>query len=155
MKQLLLASGNKNKIAELNTLLEGEDWQILSLDDFPEFEMPPEDGETFAHNAMTKALAAAEYSGILTMADDSGLAVEYLDGAPGIYSARFAGTDKDSEANNRKLLELLSDVPQDKRKAAFHAAIALATPLGDAVYIEQTCEGEIALCPCGGKRLRL
>ena len=149
MKKLLLASSNKNKIAEINALLEGQGWQILSLDDFPAFEMPPEDGDTFVKNAMIKALAAAEYSGILTIADDSGLAVEYLDGAPGIYSARFAGLEKDSEANNRKLLKLLEGVPKEKRQAAFHAAIALATPLGDAVYIEQTCEGEITLCECG------
>lgn len=149
MKKLLIASENKNKVRELQELLAGEGWQILSLSDFPDLELPPETGKTFAENAMIKALAAAEKSGLLTMADDSGLAVDCLDGAPGVYSARYAGPDKDDKANTEKLLALLQDVPQEKRKATFHAAIALATPEGEAVYIEQTCNGEIARSESG------
>ena len=149
MKQLLLATENLNKVRELKELLAEEDWQIFSLADFPEIEMPPEEGSSFSENAMVKALAAAQASGLIAMADDSGLAVDYLDGAPGIYSARFAGQEKDYQANNQKLLELMAGVSEEKRTAAFHSAIAIATPSGEACFIEQTCSGVIALIESG------
>lgn len=148
-KRLVLSSRNNYKLAELKGLLSDLDVQILSLKDFPE--MPPvaEDGKTFKENAAKKALAAAQYTRLLALADDSGLEVDALNGQPGVFSARFSGEGATDEANNAKLLELLRDVPEGKRTARFRCAIAIATPEGEISYAEGACEGMIAFAPRG------
>ena len=101
---------------------------IRTLDEFPEAPEVVEDAETFAGNARKKAVETARALGLWVLADDSGLAVDALDGAPGVLSARFAGVHGDDEANNRKVLEALADVPDERRGAAFVCALALADP---------------------------
>ena len=131
MTKLVLASRNRKKIAEMQTLLnEGasDEIVILSLDDVGFEGDIEENGTTFEENALIKAKAASEFSGLGAIADDSGLMVDALDGAPGVYSARFAGDHGDDEANNQLLLKELTGVPDEKRTAAFQCAIALLRP---------------------------
>lgn len=151
--KLLVASTNAKKLRELRELVEGLCVEIVSPADL-EHPLPEviEDAETFAGNASKKALAYARASGLPTVADDSGLCVDALGGAPGIYSARYSGeepaADRD-EQNNAKLLRELEGVPLAERGAAFHCAIALALP--DAVFrvVEARWRGEITLGPRG------
>ena len=123
MKKLVLATNNKGKIVELKKLLGGLPFEVTSLQDYPEIPEISETGSTFKENALIKARAAAQYTGHLALADDSGLQVDALDGAPGIYSSRFAGPEKDDAANNKKLLNLMKGVPVEKRKARFRCAV--------------------------------
>ncbi|MCL4514017.1 MAG: XTP/dITP diphosphatase [Firmicutes bacterium] len=148
-KRLVLSSRNNYKLTELKGLLSDLEIQIASLKDFPE--MPPvvEDGKTFKENAAKKALAAAQFTKLLALADDSGLEVDALHGQPGVLSARFSGEGATDEANNARLLELLRDVPEGKRAARFRCAIAIATPEGQIEYAEGSCEGAIAFAPRG------
>lgn len=147
--KLLVASGNKHKVAEIAVLLGGTAWEVCSLAEYPELELPPEDADTFAGNAHIKAAYAAKMTGLWTLADDSGLAVDALDGAPGVYSARFAGEQKDDAANNAKLLEALRDVPEAERTARFVCALALVSPEGQAFFTEGRCEGSIIFAERG------
>jgi len=150
MKKILVATTNLHKLAEIKAIFAQEgmaDWQIVSLADYPQYAAPEENGKSFAENAMLKAIDAAKMSGLLTLADDSGLTVDALDGAPGIHSARYAvsdGFDHNDAANRAKLLSALADTEDENRTAAFVCAAALATPDGDAVFIEGCCEGVIA-----------
>lgn len=141
--ELVLASGNKGKIAEFQRLLNDLDIQVHSMKEYPEIGEIIEDGATFAENALKKARTVCEATGKPAMADDSGLMVDYLDGAPGIYSARFAGEAHDDAANNAKLLEMMKDVPDDKRGAQFFCAIALALPNGEVYTVEGFCRGTL------------
>jgi XTP/dITP diphosphohydrolase len=136
--ELLIASGNPKKLAEIGRYLEGTGMVVVSPADIGGIPEVVEDGLTFAANAEKKARAAALASGLLTLADDSGLEVDQLDGAPGVHSARFAGTHGDDEANNRRLLEELETVPDAERGARFFCALALARPDGE---IEARFEG--------------
>lgn len=138
-----MASGNKGKIAELNKLLAHLNITIKSLGDYPTMPETVEDGETFQQNAIKKAREAAQFTGILALADDSGLEVDYLKGLPGVHSARFAGEPKDDAANNRKLLELMQGVPWEKRTARFRCVMALCTPQGEIFTSDGSCEGYI------------
>lgn len=147
MAKLLLATENLHKVREFQQLL--SDWQIYSLKDFPQLQLPPEDGETFQENALIKALAAAEQSGLPALADDSGLVVEALGGAPGVHSARFAGEEKDDAANNARLLQLMADIPPEERQAAFCCVVALAFPDGAFYTTQGRCQGQIARVPAG------
>ncbi|MBQ9992755.1 MAG: XTP/dITP diphosphatase [Firmicutes bacterium] len=142
-KQLVLATENKNKVREMQALLEGTGFEVYCLSDFPKVTLPPEDGISFVENAAVKACFVARELEMLALADDSGLCVDALNGAPGIYSARYAGEDKDDKANNRKLLEELTNVPEDKRQAAFHCAIAIADPEDNFIFFEGECPGII------------
>ncbi len=126
--KILLATGNKNKIREFRGLFSDLNVQVLSLCDVPGLELPPEEGATFAENALAKARYAASYSGLNTVADDSGLVVGALGGAPGIYSARYAGPRATDRENIDKLLEEMRAVPPDKRGASFVCAIAYVEP---------------------------
>lgn len=146
---LLIATGNKNKVKELQEMLEPTKWQVKSLKDFPQVVIPPEDKPDFLGNAMVKAKAAAEQTGLLTLADDSGLVVDALDGAPGVHSARYAGEGHDDEANNQKLLAELAGCPMEKRTARFVSCIALVTPDGRVESATGTCEGSIGLEKAG------
>ena len=148
-KRLVLATENQNKVREMRELLVGTDFEILSLGDFPDITLPPEDGETFIENAAVKACYVSRMTGMLALADDSGLAVDFLDGAPGVYSARFAGEDKSAAANNDKLLSLLAGVPLEKRAAAFKCVIAVADSKDNFIFFEGECAGIIGEEPRG------
>jgi len=142
--KLVLATKNEGKVREMTKLLAEQDIEVLSLADFPEIEEIVEDGETFRENAVIKATEVCMQTGLTTLADDSGLEVDYLEGLPGVYSARFAGEEKDDSANNKKLLELLDGVPEEQRTARFKCVIAVAD-IDCFVYIaEGTCTGIIA-----------
>ena len=149
-KRLLLATGNAHKAREIKEILRAaglRGWQLLDLSAYEDYEAPEEDGGSFRENAAIKAVAAAGFSGLVTLADDSGLCVDHLDGAPGIYSARYAGTGDDGD-NRRKLLAALSGVPDEQRTAAFVCCACLAFPAenGDVGlwYGEGRCPGRIA-----------
>lgn len=149
MTKLVLASRNRGKLKELNQLLGGLGYEVISLEYFnglPEIE---ETGITFQENAVLKAREAARMTGNLCLADDSGLEVDYLGGAPGVYSSRFAGPEKDDLANNTKLLSLLEGVPFQERTARFRCVVAVASPEGLAETVEGVCEGIIGVEPKG------
>ena len=139
--ELVLASGNKGKLAEFQRLLDGLDVQIHSMKDYPEIGEIVEDGSTFAENALIKARAVCKATGKPAMADDSGLAVDALNGAPGIYSARFAGEQRSDADNNAKVLQLMETVADADRTARFFCVIAIVLPDGREYTVEGTCEG--------------
>jgi len=129
-KQIILGTHNPNKICEICAILNGLPLEILTMNDFPKITEVEETGKTFVENALLKAREVYRQSGVITLSDDSGLEVDALGGAPGIYSARYAGEAKDSAANNRKLLEELRDVPEHEREAQFRCVVAIAGPGG-------------------------
>jgi len=141
---LILATRNNGKVEELKALLKGMPVKLASLADHPEVPKTVEDGDTFLANARKKAREVAEATGQWALADDSGLAVDALDGAPGVISARYAGKDGDHASNNQKLLKEMKDVPEGQRQAAFVCCMVLASPDGKEWDIEDRCEGEIA-----------
>ena len=141
--ELVLASGNKGKLAEFQRLLDGLDVQIHSMKEYPEIGEIVEDGSTFAENALIKAKAVCKATGKPAMADDSGLAVDALNGAPGIYSARFAGEQRSDADNNAKVLQLMETVADADRTARFFCVIAIVLPDGREYTVEGTCEGTI------------
>lgn len=147
--KVVLATRNVGKIREIAEILSPHAFEVISLREFPEIGEIIEDGSTFKENAMIKATVVAGHTGLLALADDSGLEVDALDGAPGIFSSRFAGEEKDDQANNRKLLDLLSDVPAEKRTARFKCVVAIAEPDGWAHIAEGSCEGVIIEEPRG------
>ncbi|MDD5434169.1 MAG: non-canonical purine NTP pyrophosphatase [Nitrospira sp.] len=130
--KIVLATKNRGKIEEIKYILKesgiADAVEIRSLSDYPEIPEIVEDGATFSENARKKAEAVAGYTGLIAIADDSGLEVDALNGAPGIYSARFAGEKATDAENIRKLLKLLKGVPKEKRGARFVCVIAVATP---------------------------
>lgn len=141
MKKLVVATKNRGKIRELSTALSGLPLQVVPLDHYPNAPDVEETGSTFAENARIKAAAYAEFTGELAIADDSGLEVDALDGAPGVLSSRFAPTTSE---RNEKLLDLMRDVPEGERSARFRCAIVVATPAGRSWVVEASVEGEIA-----------
>ena len=141
--KVLLATQNKGKVKELQELLAGEDIEVLSLLDIENWEEVAESGSTFAENAALKARIAAQRTGLVSLADDSGLEVNALHGAPGVYSARYAGEPKDDDRNNEKLLKELEGVPEDQRTARFRCALVVATPTGEEYLTEGVVEGRI------------
>lgn len=147
--KVVLATRNEGKVREIADILAPHGFEVVSLREFPELGEITEDGATFRENAMIKAAAVSGHTGLLALADDSGLEVDALDGAPGIYSSRFAGEEKDDQANNRKLLELLSDIPAERRTARFQCVVAIAEPDGWVHIAEGSCEGVIAKKPRG------
>ena len=153
MPILILATRNRGKRGEIQALL-GADIHVQSLDDFPNAPDTIEDGDTFEANASKKAREIAKYTGLPALADDSGLVVDALDGAPGIYSARYAGQHATDEDNNRKLIANLRDInlrdiPENHRTARFCCAIALAAPDGRVQTAQATWEGRILTSPRG------
>ncbi len=141
--KIILATQNQGKVRELRELLVDEDIEVLSLLDIPDWEDVEENGVTFAENAALKAREAVRRTGLIALADDSGLEVDALDGAPGVYSARYAGEPKDDERNIDKLLHLLEMVPENKRTARFRCALVMATPFGEEYLTEGAVEGHI------------
>jgi len=124
MKRLVLASGNAGKLAEFNAMLAHLPYEIVPQKSLG-VEDVPENGLTFVENALIKARHACAVTGLPALADDSGLIVDALGGAPGLYSARYAGSPTSDAANNAKLLEAMQDVPDDQRHARFYAVIVL------------------------------
>jgi XTP/dITP diphosphohydrolase len=148
---LLVASRNPKKLAELRRVLDAagvSGLRLLSLDDVAPFDEAPETGATFEENALAKARDAFLASGLAAVADDSGLAVDALNGMPGVLSARWAGAHGDDEANLRLLLGQLGDVPDERRGAAFVSACALVSPSGETV-VRGEWAGGIAREPRG------
>ncbi|OGX04272.1 MAG: non-canonical purine NTP pyrophosphatase, RdgB/HAM1 family [Omnitrophica bacterium RIFCSPLOWO2_12_FULL_50_11] len=143
-RRLLMASTNQKKLKELQDLLADVPFELLSLRDFPGVKDVVEDRNTFLENARKKALSFARQTGCLTLADDSGLTVDCLDGAPGVYSARYAGPEKNDLRNCEKLLKALEGVPNGKRGAAFQCAIALASPEQVFATVEEDVRGRVA-----------
>lgn len=138
---LLLATSNPGKRIELLAFLPAG-IEVLTLKDL-NIELPPEDGESFSAIATVKATVAAQASGLLAIADDSGLEVDALGGAPGIWSARYAGGATDDARNRAKLLSSMQGIPLDKRTARFRCAVALASPGGEVECRNGVCEGTI------------
>ncbi len=146
---IVLATRNKNKAEELKRITEGMPVSIFTLDDFPGSPETEEDGATFEANAIKKALATARYTGRPALADDSGLEVYALGGAPGIYSARYAGVGANDEQNTRKLLSEMRSLVKDKRGSRFVCCIALAFPDGNTYTFYGYAEGRIGTEPRG------
>ena len=149
MRELLLATTNYHKLEEYRAIFSGLPFHFLSLHDIHLHLDVEETGTTFAENAELKALVYARASGMLTLADDSGLEIDALGGAPGIYSARFAGKETSYEERFRLLLEQLKGLTREQRTARFRCAIALAEPSGYYQTVEGTLEGLIADTPRG------
>ncbi|PKR82839.1 non-canonical purine NTP pyrophosphatase [Heyndrickxia camelliae] len=142
-KQVIIATKNKGKAKEFEKLFSPYDIKVRTLLDFPDVADIEETGITFEENAIIKAESISKQFHTMVISDDSGLVVDALDGRPGIYSARFAGEEKDDEANIQKLLFEMETVPQEKRTARFYCAIALAIPGEETITVSGTCEGEI------------
>lgn len=140
---LVIGTGNPGKLREYARMLRTSDWDLRSLDGYPGAPEVCEDGASFAANAREKALAYARHSGEVALADDSGLEVDALGGAPGLHSARYAGVPANSAANIAKLLAALQGVAPERRTARFRCVVAAAAPDGAWVFAEGTCEGAI------------
>ncbi|MGE5528890.1 MAG: XTP/dITP diphosphatase [Patescibacteria group bacterium] len=149
MRRLVLATRNEGKLNEVKALLGDLDLELVDLTSYPGAPEVEEDQPTFAGNARRKALAIAAHTGEWALADDSGLEVKALHGAPGVHSARYAGMYGDDAANMKKLLAELRDVPGDRREARFTCALALATPDGRIIEAEGECKGRIGFGPKG------
>lgn len=147
--ELVVATGNAGKLREIRRLLADSGIEVLGLGEFPGLPEVIEDGLTFAENARKKAATVARLTGRLTLADDSGLAVDALGGRPGIHSARYAGSDAGDDDNNRKLLAELAGVPAEQRQAAFHCVMALCRPDGDCRFFEGMLPGLVLEAPRG------
>jgi non-canonical purine NTP pyrophosphatase (RdgB/HAM1 family) len=132
----VLATNNRKKVEEMRHIigLMDKETRLFSLDDFPAFEEAVEDGDTFEANAVKKAEHVARHTRMMAIADDSGLEVDALEGAPGVYSARYAGEDADDAANNKKLLDALKDVSDEERGARFVCCIAIASKEGTKTF---------------------
>lgn len=140
--RILIATRNRHKLGEIRAILERTDIEWLDLSAFPAAPTVEEDLPTFEGNAVKKAVELARFSGLWTLADDSGLEVSALGGAPGVRSARYAGEPADDAANNRKLLAAMDR--QADRSACFRCVVALAHPRGDCRWVEGRCEGLLA-----------
>lgn len=149
-RTVVVATGNPHKVIEIEAILSTvmRDVRFVALGELGDFPDPVEDGETFSDNAHIKAVTALDETGLsMAVADDSGLCVDALDGAPGILSARYAGTHGDDAANNAKLLRELADVPEGRRGAHFHSSVVLVERDGDgegATAGNGDCNGRIA-----------
>ncbi len=147
--RLIIATGNEDKVREIDEILEGTGFEAISMKQAGFNPDIVEDGTTFEENALKKAMAVHELSGEYVMADDSGLCIDALDGAPGIYSARFCGEDSTYEEKFRKIFEMLADVPEDKRTAQFVCAIAVVKPDGTSFTVRGECRGVLHEKPVG------
>jgi XTP/dITP diphosphohydrolase len=149
---LVLATRNQGKIREFRRILDAISngaINLLGLEEFPDTTDVEETGSSFIENAFLKARSICAETGLPAIADDSGLCVDALDGAPGIYSARYAGVHGDDRANNAKLLLALKDIPEEKRSAHFTCAAALVLPDGREHVSEEIFEGSILFAPIG------
>ena len=147
--KLVIATQNKGKVAEFERLLGPKGIEVVSLLDYPDLPEVEETGNSFEANARLKAETIAKRLNLPVLADDSGLVVPYLNGAPGIYSARYAGQPKSDQANIDKLLREMSQASGDQRQAYFVACLVLASPDHDSHVVEGRAYGTIALEPSG------
>jgi XTP/dITP diphosphohydrolase len=144
MSVLLLASQNPGKLGEMRVLVDGLPFRVVGPREIGIANAPDETGASFLENATIKALAYARASGLLTVADDSGLSVDALDGGPGLYSSRFGGEGASDLDRNRLLLETLRGVPRERRRARFTSAVAVAKDAAVLFQAEESVLGEIA-----------
>jgi len=147
--RVVLATRNRHKVEELRRILSPYDVELTSLEDYPDVPDVAETGETFADNAILKARAVAAATGLVAVADDSGLWGEALNGLPGVLSARWAGRHGDDVANLELVLAQIGDVPDDRRGAAFVCAAAAVSPDGRVVLAEGRVEGTLIKAPRG------
>jgi XTP/dITP diphosphohydrolase len=150
--ELLVATTNPGKLAEVEAALKGFPIRIISLNQLGTWPKVIEDGKKYEENALKKARTLADFSGYVTLADDSGLEVDALGGAPGIYSARYSGEEGDDVRNNEKLLHALAGVPQEKRAARFVCVLALCSPNSSGKrerVFRGECDGWIVFAPRG------
>lgn len=145
MSRVLLASRNAKKLAEMERILREHlpGVEVVGLDDVAPYDEPVEDAPTFVGNALLKARAGVAVTGLPTLADDSGLCVDALNGMPGVLSARWSGPPKDDARNNRLLLDQLHDVPDERRGAHFACAVALCHPDGRELVVEGRMDGRV------------
>lgn len=143
MKKIIFATTNKNKVREVNMIMEGFDVELCTMEEAGVKVDIVEDGTTFEENAVIKAKTVMEATGEIAIADDSGLEVDYLDGAPGIYSARFLGEDTSYDVKNNYIIDKLKDAKGKERSARFVCAIAVAFPDGEVITCRGTIEGLI------------
>ena len=142
---VVLASRNRKKSEEIRALLAPHGIDVVSVAEFPDAGEVDEDGDTFAANAAKKASQVARQVGHWTIGEDSGLRVDALNGAPGVYSARYSGPSATDESNNAKLIAAIAGVPDEKRSAEYVCHIAVADPTGNVrLSVEATCRGRIA-----------
>ncbi|MBF0285838.1 MAG: XTP/dITP diphosphatase [Magnetococcales bacterium] len=147
--KILLATRNRKKLAELQRVTAGLDVQWLTLEQFPDCPEVEETGSTFLENARLKAEAVSLHAGVAALADDSGLVVDALDGAPGVRSARYAGPGATDADNCALLLNQLQPTPEGRRAARFVCVLALVEPGGEPHFFEGRVEGRIAFHPAG------
>jgi XTP/dITP diphosphohydrolase len=146
---VIFATKNLGKIREIRRALKGLWLQIYALDDFPNVPEIKEDGKSYTENALKKARFCSKYFGKLTIADDSGLEVDTMNGLPGIYSARYAGEKASNRENNQKLLSEMKGIPLSKRGARFKCAIAIVSPDGREAVAEGSCKGRVGFREVG------
>jgi XTP/dITP diphosphohydrolase len=149
IKEMILATKNRHKGEEIKSILKDLDIKIVPMTSFPDYPVTVEDGATFEENAAKKASEAAKFFKKWTIADDSGLEVDYLSGRPGIYSARYAGRNCSYHDNNKKLLAELKNVPEEKRTANFRTVIAVSSPDGRLFLADGKIFGTIRRCAVG------
>ena len=147
--EIVIATRNSGKLREIEAILAPLGLKILSLRDFPGIPEIIEDGQTFEENAVKKAAAVSRQAGRMAVADDSGLAVDALQGRPGVFSSRYAGEEATDAERYQKLLKEMAGTPPGKRGAAFICAMAVAATDGKAETVVGQCRGEIALAPKG------
>lgn len=143
MKTVMIATKNKGKAREFEGMFAPLGYKVQTMLDFEGIEDVEETGKTFEENAILKAAALSKMTGEVVIADDSGLIVDALGGAPGIYSARYAGLEKSDNANIEKVLKELEDTPDEERTARFYCALAIASPGKETITVHGTCEGRI------------
>ena len=149
MKKIIFATGNQDKMREIREILADMDVEVVSMKEAGIHADIVEDGATFEENAVIKAKTICELTGEITLADDSGLEIDYLNKEPGIYSARYMGEDTSYDVKNKNLIDRLDGVPKEKRTARFVCAIAAVLPDGRELVTRQTMEGYIGWEPEG------
>jgi len=142
-RQIVFATGNKDKMREIREIMADVDVEVISMKEAGITVDVVEDGETFEENSLIKAKAIAEHTDAIVLADDSGLEIDYLDKAPGVYSARFMGEDTSYEIKNQALIDKLDGVPKEQRTARFVCAIGAVLPDKETLVIRETMEGYI------------
>ena len=142
-KQIIFATGNKDKMREIREIMADVDVEVLSMKEAGIVVDVVEDGDTFEANSLIKAKAIAEYTDAIVLADDSGLEIDYLDKAPGVYSARFMGEDTSYDIKNQALIDKLDGVPKEERTARFVCAIGAVLPNKETLVVRETMEGYI------------
>ena len=151
MKTVVCASNNPHKVKELTEITEKMGVRVISRNEagVPRDFDVEETGKTFEENSLIKAKAIMDMTGLPAIADDSGLSVDFLDGAPGVYSARFSGEGATDESNNEKLLALMKDVPEEKRGARFVSVVTITCPDGRVIAARGECPGRVLTAPRG------